>query len=185
MPPTAQATGSATENRMPSPARWGSDEAAQYEFGYLSSDSKLKWISALMGKTILPPKFFPTSLACFCVLLATTMTGCGGPQMAQVTGTVTLNGEPVTEVFVTFQPQPKDNSAVAETRSAMAEVDDQGNFELSTNKKGDGALVGDHKVMVTSVKQGAEPPGVLPPGYLVTVQPGKNEIELKLKAREY
>ncbi|MEM7316316.1 MAG: hypothetical protein AAF497_24555 [Planctomycetota bacterium] len=116
----------------------------------------------------------------FLALLAF-IVGCGNSDMAQVTGQVTLDGQPVTEVFVVFQPQAEGDSNVAKTRSAMAEVDAEGKYVLSTNKQGDGALVGKHKVMLTPVNRNAQLPGRLAPNYMVTVEPGENTIDLKLE----
>src|SRR5688572_16770792 len=97
--------------------------------------------------------------------------GCGrGAEMAPVSGRVTMGGEPVRGVFVVFHPQPREGSIEAPTRAAMAQVDDDGRYSLSTNVEGDGAAVGKHKVSIVAVQRGAQPPGNVPPNYMVEVK---------------
>ena len=119
------------------------------------------------------------------VAAATACIGCNGgdAEMAPVTGTVTMNGQPVTGVFVKFQPNALPGETSAPTRAAMADVDSEGRYELSTNVKGDGAAVGAHTVTVVSVNMNAAPPGNLRPGHKVEVKPGDNVIDLELTPR--
>jgi hypothetical protein len=107
--------------------------------------------------------------------------GCqGGTEMAPVSGQVTMSGQPVRGVFVVFHPQPPDGSIEAPTRPAMAQVDEDGRYSLSTNVEGDGAAVGKHKVTIIAVKRGAQPPGNVPQDYVVEVKPGPNTHDLEL-----
>jgi len=73
--------------------------------------------------------------------------GCGdsGPQMAPVSGVVTVDGAPVANAAVMFVPE-------AGGRPATGLTDAEGKFSLETMEPGDGALVGKHKVTVTGVK---------------------------------
>ncbi len=68
--------------------------------------------------------------------------GCGSkfPETFPVTGTVTLDGKPVSGAAVVFTPD--------EGRQATGTTDDAGRFELSTFELGDGALPGKHRVTV-------------------------------------
>lgn len=72
------------------------------------------------------------------------LAGCCGPSRPTtlpVTGTVTLDGQPVAEAAVQFIPQAGGNPAQGVTDAA-------GNFKLTTFVDGDGALPGAHKVTV-------------------------------------
>lgn len=75
--------------------------------------------------------------------------GCGGgPNLAPVSGTVTVNGKPLPAAGVTFTPN-------GGGRPAWATTDGQGRFALTTHKGGDGALVGDHAVTIAEAETDA------------------------------
>jgi len=78
----------------------------------------------------------------FASLVALAVVGCGGPKIVPVSGTITIDGQPLTtgHVFV----MPKDG------RAASGTIDKQGRFTLSTNDPGDGCLLGTHLVTVTA-----------------------------------
>jgi hypothetical protein len=104
--------------------------------------------------------------------------------MAPVSGAVTTGGKPVGGLIVTFQPLPPEGGTSAAAKRAIGETDSDGSFTLSTSTKGDGAVVGKHRVMVLSSDRSAAPPGELPPNYEVQVQAGRNHFELDLKPRK-
>jgi hypothetical protein len=110
------------------------------------------------------------------------LSGCGGGDvsMAPVSGRVTMQGQPVRNVFVVFHPQPTDGSVVAPTRPAMGQVDDDGRYELSTKVQGDGAAVGTHRVSIVAVNRNARPPGNVKPDYQVDVRSEPNVFDLEL-----
>lgn len=84
-----------------------------------------------------------------------TVAGCHrGPQMAQVTGKVVYNGQPLTFGTVAFQP-PSGQPAVGDIQS-------DGTFALSTYRPGDGAVVGKHRVRVACYE--SQRPGTKPTG---------------------
>ena len=117
--------------------------------------------------------------------------GCG-PQIAEVRGKVTFEGKPVTAGIVFFAPKAPDTQLVA-GRPASAMVDEKGEFRLTTNSKGDGALVGTHRVTY----QAPGPPRDEHPqsaenfknfgnlrlksGFEFEVKPGVNNITLELE----
>jgi hypothetical protein len=77
------------------------------------------------------------------LVLASTVTlilGCGGPgvDMYKVSGKVTVAGQPIQDITVTFMP--------AAGRPASGITDSSGNFTLATFSPGDGAVGGKHKV---------------------------------------
>jgi hypothetical protein len=86
-------------------------------------------------------------LAVICCLVCILSLGCGpgGPALGTVTGTVTLDGEPVTNGLVTFSPSEGGRSSIGKTDSA-------GKYELIfADRKG--AMVGSHQVAVTTVQE--------------------------------
>ena len=115
--------------------------------------------------------------------------GCGSdrPEMAPVTGTVLLNGQPVIEAGVTFMPSAG--------RPATGQSDEAGRFELTTFNSGDGAVLGQHVVTITKTETrevtypdgGREPVEkiVRPPGRLVPPRysdPGQSNLSATVTA---
>ena len=115
--------------------------------------------------------------------------GCGGgdrPPIGEVSGTVTLNGEPVEGVQVMFEP-------VAKGRSSSAMTDAQGHYVLDYIGDTQGAIVGEHVVRLVTARGATRDdsgrvtdPGVkekFPPEYnsestqKVTVESGDNVID--------
>ena len=82
-----------------------------------------------------------------CALSLVVLAGCGGPKMAPVKGRVMFNGMPVKEAQVTFAPTGAEGQKET-SKPATGFTDDNGNFDLSTFKNYDGAIVGPHSVHV-------------------------------------
>lgn len=93
-------------------------------------------------------------LVSFAAAIAVGVAGCGnaskeGPETVKVTGTVTLDGEPLAGAYVTF-------SLKTAGPPAFGETDDQGRFSLQTFEPGDGAIAGKYPITVTKMaSQGA------------------------------
>jgi hypothetical protein len=86
----------------------------------------------------------------FVFLVATLLSGgCGNTNLAPVKGRVTCNGKPVAEAMITFAPFPKSEGDREAGKPATGFTDDEGNYELSTYKPYDGALIGKHNVTIT------------------------------------
>src|SRR5262245_52464661 len=66
--------------------------------------------------------------------------GSGGPQIVEIEGTVTRNGQPVPSLRIFFEP--------AKGRPSWAVSDQNGHFKLDYDIDHDGALVGSHTVWV-------------------------------------
>ncbi len=88
-----------------------------------------------------------------CLLLI----GCGtGPRLVPVSGTVTLDGEPVDQVRVVFEPVIGEADVTTDVYySSFGITDDHGHFEMKTEVEGEvrpGALAGGHTVRFSSLK---------------------------------
>jgi hypothetical protein len=68
-------------------------------------------------------------------------------QLAEVSGTVTLDGTPLTDAVVVFMPEPRPGNSVVGPFSS-ASTDSQGRFTLETRYGDPGAVVGLHLVTV-------------------------------------
>ncbi len=126
-------------------------------------------------------------------LLAATWTGCGsGSPTAPVSGTVRVEGQPVSGGVVTFAPIGTEGTA---GKPAVGAVQSDGTFVLGTDAKEDGAMLGRHRVIYSPpavesppVQEGkhaeAPPPspyaGLIPKEAEVEVKPGSNEIRIDL-----
>jgi hypothetical protein len=74
--------------------------------------------------------------------------GCGGERIVPVSGKVTLDGQPLAKATVSFQPVAKPGSLNAGPASS-AKTDTQGHYKLKGIAGQDGALVGEHRVMIS------------------------------------
>lgn len=85
----------------------------------------------------------------FCIMVVCCC-GCGSQpfETAKVTGSVTLDGKPVTEGSVLFTP--------SQGWPARGELDAQGHFALSTYEDQDGAIVGKHEITIIA-QSGPDP----------------------------
>jgi hypothetical protein len=93
-----------------------------------------------------------TSWVTLGILLAAVAAGCGGGagavSSANVSGTVTLNGAPLANARVLFQPDAKGNPGPP----SSGETDAAGTFTLTFPDGKEGAVVGKHNVIVTTRK---------------------------------
>ena len=81
--------------------------------------------------------------ACF-VILMVCFAGCGksGPELAPVSGRVTVDGQSMENVDVTFQPDEMRPASYGRT-------DADGHYELGYKRGVQGALLGQHTVRIT------------------------------------
>jgi hypothetical protein len=128
--------------------------------------------------------------ALFWILVA--VAGCSGPNAASVSGSVTLDGQPLTTGMVGFYPDGGSGAP------ANGQIDSSGNYSLSTGSDA-GLAPGKYIAIVVATKDppqlydktGAEiPPIPITPGKYgstttsdlrVDVKPGKNTIPLALQ----
>lgn len=129
---------------------------------------------------------------CWCSIVVVCIgwtVGCGGDRLplGRVTGTVTLNGEPLERAEIVFQPE--------DGRPSFAKTDSQGRYELMFGADQPGALIGRHRVMITTFdvitddeENPVEIPERLPDRYhrnselVEEVQSGRNEIDFDLRS---
>lgn len=101
------------------------------------------------------------AILCLSLLLSA---GCSGPsdrpELAKVTGYVTLDGEPLERALVLFGPE--------KGRSSFAYTDENGYFELMYLADTPGAIIGTHTVSISSGYEEEEEP---PPGAEPYVDP--------------
>ncbi len=113
--------------------------------------------------------------------------GCGpaGPEMGDVTGTVTFQGKPLSTGTITFIPETDG------LPSAFAEIQENGTYVAQTRDFGNGVPVGKHRVMIIAVKDhGPEAPveAILPvkyssdrqSGLTADVSAGENIVDFSL-----
>ena len=82
---------------------------------------------------------------CLGVTLLMTL-GCGGatdqPDLGDVSGTVTLDGKPLPDATITFQP--------ADGRPSFGKTDSSGKYTLQYTVNASGAKIGKHSVIITT-----------------------------------
>jgi hypothetical protein len=87
--------------------------------------------------------------AAACAVIGLSGCGGGGPQVCEVSGTITYAGVPLPNVAITFEP-------VDGSRSSYGESDAEGHFTMRYSGTEDGALAGEHLVFVEYLPQGEE-----------------------------
>lgn len=115
--------------------------------------------------------------------------GCGGDglNMAEVSGSVTLDGAPLPGAWVEFTPITKGING----RPSNGATDQQGHFVLKYTKTRSGALVGKHDVVISTALMATsfdDMKEVVPSKYnsestlTFVVEPGHNEASFELKS---
>lgn len=83
-----------------------------------------------------------SSLLTLSVIVLSGCSGPQGPQVAPVSGKVTLDGQPLNGALVTFYPK--------DGRPSMGTTDSSGSYALNYTRDQPGAIVGDHIVRITT-----------------------------------
>jgi hypothetical protein len=82
-------------------------------------------------------------------LLAVGLVGCGNSRYVPVSGVVTVNGKPYRNATVQFLPVATgDNPNPG--RGALGHTDENGRFTLKTDDVHEGAVVGKHRIRITT-----------------------------------
>ena len=132
--------------------------------------------TTLIGLAFLLGSFAPLVAGC----------GGGGPDLIEVTGTVTLDNRPLADASVEFQPEEGGSPSYGTT-------DENGRYELVYGVGKPGAMIGKHVVRITTYQMestGEGDPTIVPervpPQYnsqttlSEEVAPGRNEINFDL-----
>ena len=83
--------------------------------------------------------------SCFLCAMVLVIAGCGGdPNLATVTGKVTLDGEPLADAFLTFFPTGGEGSTSAGVTDA------NGEYTLKFSRDKAGAWIGENRVEITT-----------------------------------
>lgn len=86
-------------------------------------------------------------LVCTVLLACAGCGGGGGPSVVPVSGRVTLDGEPVADAFVRFVPEAVDMPGL----DSGAQTDADGRYTLNAADGRDGAIVGTHRIRITTL----------------------------------
>jgi hypothetical protein len=125
----------------------------------------------------------------FVIAMLVGLAGCGGPEhpeVGRVSGVVTLDGQPLPEAIVMFQP--------TQGRASIATTDSAGKYSLTYLDGVPGALLGAHKVIIRTEVPGedGQPPIAkekLPKKYhektelTAEVKPGSNTFDFPLTSQ--
>ena len=126
-----------------------------------------------------------------CCVLVCLPSGCGGssgPELAEVSGTITIQGTPGSRLSVAFYPDAEGGSP------SIGSTDSEGHYSLMFSAERSGAMRGRHRVEIQPLEPEYDDAGnvvgppatVVPAQYLVPgalsaeVQSGSNTIDFKL-----
>lgn len=112
------------------------------------------------------------------------------PDLAEVTGTVTLDGKPLSDAVIDFFPQSAADKS--QSRTSTAATDAEGKYSLMYDEKNTGAIPGEHVVRISKPDGGAEVAGpeTLPARYnesttlkATVSKTSPNSIDFDLKSK--
>jgi hypothetical protein len=107
-------------------------------------------------------------LFCLAGLGAVTCSGCGGgPELAPASGTVAVQGTPLTHGSILFEPVGHEGEI------AVGQIQEDSSFKLTTFETGDGAIVGKYTVAISQRSEKVAP-GQRP--YNFGSEPGAFEV---------
>lgn len=116
------------------------------------------------------------------IALAAALSGCSGSNAASVSGTITLDGQPLPGANVSFYPDEGANAP------AYGQTDSQGRYSLSTGSES-GLAPGKYVAVVVATKEPAQPydaTGAEVPPTLVTPakysDANKSDLKVEVKA---
>ena len=95
------------------------------------------------------------ALTALLVILAGCAQGTDAPKVGQVSGTVTLDGQPAKGVTIAFTPQIG--------AASFATTDDAGKYTLNASGGAKGAAIGTHTVSISTPTEGPPPPNYKDP----------------------
>jgi hypothetical protein len=108
-------------------------------------------------------------------ILATAISGCGGVECFPVTGTITLDGEPLADAKVSFIPN--DEAGIP----TIGITDTNGTYTLAQTARHKGAPAGSYTIRITTYREG-RPDGESPIPDTPERVPSKYNLHTKLTA---
>jgi hypothetical protein len=112
------------------------------------------------------------------LLAALLVAGCGGvgdtPKLAPVEGTVTLGGEPLRDALVSFTP-------TGEGAPSYGRTDDNGWYELIYSRTDKGAMLGEHRVEISTYVPGDGTDEEDSVAYVAEKVPARYNVNTELK----
>lgn len=112
-------------------------------------------------------------------LAAGLLAGCGGPKLAPVTGKVMYNGKAVKGGTLIFNPVGANVG-----KAGTADINADGTYTVTTNTKGDGAVVARHRIAYTppaqelTEAQRSDPKYIAPPPAYMNLMPKTTEVDI-------
>lgn len=133
-----------------------------------------------------------------CILFSSLLlllTGCSSgsgeavPDLADVSGVVTMDGSPLVNAKVIFEPL--ETTGKARRRASSATTQEDGSYSLEYNEDASGASLGKHRVMIIKLTDNPEDAGkqLVPTKYndkselTADVKAGGNTINFDLKSK--
>jgi hypothetical protein len=124
------------------------------------------------------PRIYISALACAAIVVLTAG-GCGGPEnVGRVSGTITLDGQPLPGAVVQFQPLEGNAPSGGIT-------DSSGRYTLRYTREHEGAVIGEHEVRISTYAAGdseADPPKPEVPEKLPAKYNTKTELKASVKS---
>ncbi|QDT98065.1 carboxypeptidase regulatory-like domain-containing protein [Gimesia aquarii] len=133
----------------------------------------------------------------YLLIVLVSLSGCMGdgsepiPELAEVTGVITLDGKPIKAANVTFEPESAGENGRRRASSGTTEKD--GTYKLQYNPNALGATLGKHKVTIMKMSDNPDEAGkhLVPPKYndsstsglTAEVTQGENKFDFDLKSK--
>jgi hypothetical protein len=129
-------------------------------------------------------------VALVCLTSVTWLTGCGGnPNLADVRGVVTLDGQPLPDAFITFTPEDSGPDSLG--TACFGKTSTDGTYRMCFTDDEFGASIGRNQVSIETGDVTSDGPGikeVVPNVYnknstlIADVKSGKNTFDFDLKS---
>jgi len=130
-------------------------------------------LTILAGRRCPIPNGFPVGAAL--AALALTVAGCGSSDKGSVSGTVTLDEQPLAGAFVRFAPEGDGSPSLART-------DATGKYTLEFSRSESGAMIGEHVVSISTFATG-DPDSDPPTPAVPEKVPVKYNLQTELKVK--
>lgn len=94
----------------------------------------------------------------YCLLFVLVLAGCSSSEFgtSEVSGKVSVGGQPLTdtklEAQIFFFPEPSASNKQLSGKRGWARIGPDGTFKVSTNGQFDGAVIGKHRVSLSSTQ---------------------------------